>query len=264
MKKLLHTFFVSYLFFIPYLACAQNTAAKTRRLGAMYSYDLAYIFPDKLIQAGLSRKGLIGMTFTNKKRAFISYIAGGIKGAKINFYSPQLQDAFLKEVQQNYVTVNNNRTDSLIAASMYNLTNKVDEYEFTGTYAQYLAAGFIYNKSIFRPSISFYTGREQFLLFSKLLRGSKPGNSDYRYGTMVSTFKELKFGLAIPIPKFKDEAFAVHLNVGYKWIDYGAIRFEDTPLSAYTSGQIADRYRKTGKCTISLSFIIWSNWNNGN
>ncbi len=240
---------------------AQSSINKTNRLGAMWLYDLAYNQPDKLITAGIGRKGTIGVTYTNKKRDFIAFANGGFKGAKINFYSPKLQDAFLKDVNNNYTPIIGNKTDSLIGASVINLYNKVDDYSFEGTYAQFLQIGFMLNKYKLKPSISFYTGKEDYLLFSKLLRGTKPNKDpDYRYGTMRTNFKEIKLGINIPLKYFENKPYAINVNAGYKWGSYGDIQFENTKLSAYTNNNLTSKYNRYAKLSASISIFIWSNW----
>jgi hypothetical protein len=239
---------------------AQAEKQVTHRIGALWVYDIAYNKPDKLITAGIGRKGTVGVTYTNKKRDFIAFFSGGFKGAKLNLYSPNLQEDFLQDVANNYSPIIGNKTDSFIGASVINLKNKVTDYSFEGTYAQFLQVGFLLNKYKLKPSISFYTGREQYLLFSKLLRGTNPKDYDYRYGTMQSTFKEIKLGVNVPLKYFVDKPFCINLNAGYKWGSYGAIQFEKAPLSAYTKNNLASKYNSFGKLTASISFIIWSNW----
>jgi hypothetical protein len=239
---------------------AQTEKQVTHRIGALYVYDIAYNKPDKLITAGIGRKGTVGVTYTNKKRDFIAFFSGGFKGAKLNFYSPKLQDAFLQDVANNYSPIIGNKTDSLIGASVINLKNKIPDYDFEGTYAQFLQVGFLLNKYKLKPSFSFYTGREQYLLFSKLLRGTNPKDYDYSYGTMRSTFKEIKLGVNVPLKYFANKPFCINVHAGYKWGSYGAIQFEKAPLSAYTNNNLTSKYNTFGKLTASISFIIWSNW----
>jgi hypothetical protein len=255
--KIFNTFL---LFFLVKMSFAQVEKQVTHRFGATWVYDEAYNNPDKLITAGIGRKGTVGVTYTNKKREFLAFFTGGFKGAKINFYSPKLQDSFLDDVSNNYSPIIGNKTDSLIGASVINLKNKVPDYSFEGTYAQFLQVGFMLNKYKLKPMISFYTGREQYLLFSKLLRGTNPKDYDYRYGTMGTTFKEIKLGVNVPLKYFADKPFCININAGYKWGSYGAIQFEKAPLSAYTNNNLASKYNTFGKFTASISFIIWSNW----
>lgn len=248
-----------------FILLAQNLFAQaekqvTHRIGAAWYYDVAYNKPDKLITAGIGRKGTVGLTYTNKKRDFIVFLNGGFKGAKINFYSPKLQESFLQDVENNYTPIIGNKTDSLIGASVLNLKNKIEDYKFEGTYAQFLHVSFMLHKYKLKPIISFYTGREQYLLFSKLLRGTKPKDPDYRYGTMRSTFKEIKLGVNLPLKYFEKRPYCINLNAGYKWGSYGNIQFENTPLSAYTKNNLTPKYSSFGKFTASISFIIWSNW----
>jgi hypothetical protein len=248
------------LIFLSKITFAQADKSYINRFGAMWLYDVAYNKSDKLITAGVGRKGTVGLTYTNKKREFVAFFSGGIKGAKLNFYSPKLQDAFLQDVANNYVPVIGNKTDSLIGASILNLKNELPDYSFEGTYAQFLQIGFILNKYTLKPSFSFYTGREQYLLFSKLLRGTKQKDPDYRYGEMATTFKEIKLGINVPLKYFANKPYSINVNAGYKWGRYGNIQFEKVPLSAYTNNNLASKYNTFGKLTASISFIIWSNW----
>jgi hypothetical protein len=248
------------LIFLAKISIAQKAKPYTNRFGVLWVYDVAYNKPDKLLTAGIGRKGTVGVSYTNKKREFIAYFSGGFKGAKLNFYSPKLQEFFLQDVANNYTPIIGNKTDSLIGASMLNLKNKVPDYSFEGTYAQFLQIGFFLNKYKLKPSISFYKGREQYLLFSKLLKGTKPKDPDYRYGEMATTFKEIKFGINIPLKYFANKPYSINLNAGYKWGSYGNIQFEKAPLSAYTNNTLAGNYNSFGKFTASISFIIWSNW----
>ena len=239
---------------------AQTEKKTTHRFGAIYFYDVAYNLPDKLITAGIGRKGTVGVTYTNKNRDFIAFFSGGFKGAKINFYSPKLQENFLNDVANNYFPITGNKTDSLIGASVINLKNKVTDYSFEGTYAQFLQIGFLLNKYKLKPSFSFYTGREQYLLFSKLLRGTSLKDPDFRYGTMQSYFKEIKLGVNVPLKYFAKKPFCINVHAGYKWGSYGDIQFERAKLSAYTNNNLTAKYNSYGKFTASISLLFWSNW----
>jgi hypothetical protein len=257
LKKIITS--VIFIFLVKFLF-AQGEKRITHRFGVSWVYDVAYNIPDKLITAGIGRKGAIDGTYTNKKRDFVIFLGGGFKGAKINFYSPKLQDIFLQDVANNYQPIVGSKTDSIIGASVINLKNNVADYSFEGTYSQFLQVGFLLNKFRLKPSITFYTGREQYLLFSKLLKGTKPSDPDYRYGSMSSTFNEIKVGLNIPLNYFDDKPFCINVNAGYKWGSYGSIAFEGTPLSAYTNNNLASKYNSFGKFTVSISIIVWSNW----
>jgi len=236
---------------------AQTTdTTKTSRLGIIGSFDLAYNFQDKILNSGVGRKWTVGASFTNKKREFIGFVALGLKGFKINLYSPTFRESFINDVKQNYVPINGTSEDSLIGAKM----NSNPKGSLWGTYAQYFEVGFILNKKL-KPSFSFYAGNEHFLLHDpSFTKYEDPEHGDIHYVSMTTFFYEFKVGCAIPFKKFSDKPFCLNVNLGYKWVDYGALKFKDTPLNSYTNGSLKDKYNSCGKLTASISFIIWSNW----
>ncbi len=228
----------------------------TSRIGIIGTFDYAYNFQDKVLSPGLGRKWTIGISFANKNRQFIGFIAAGIKGAKINLYSPSFRQSFLQDVKQNYTPINGLSEDSLIGANMGASNNQV----LWGTYSQFLQAGLILNNK-FKPSISFYYGNEEFLLHnSTFAQYEDPQHHDINYVGMQTNFYELKIGCTLPFKSYSDQPFCLNLNIGYKWVDYGTLSFNKTPLSAYTTGGLDKKYSAGGKLTISLSFVIWSNW----
>lgn len=236
-----------------------SDSSKTRRIGIIGSFDLAYNFQDKVLTPYIGRKWSVGISLTNKKRQFIGFVAAGIKGAKINLYSPTFRETFINDVEQNYVPINGTSQDSIIGAKMNNNPNE----SLWGTYAQYFELGFILNKKL-KPSFIFYAGNEQFLLYDdSFAKYEDPEHGDIRYITMTTRFYEFKVGCAIPFKKFADKPFSLNLNLGYKWVDYGSLKFKDTPLNAYTNGSLNDKYNACGKFTASVSFIVWSNWGYG-
>jgi hypothetical protein len=230
-------------------------SSRTMRLGIIGTFDYAYNFQDKVLTPGLGRKFSIGMTFTNKKRQFVSFVAVGAKGFKFNLYSPSFRTSFINDVKSNYTPINGTSEDSLIGAQMN--TDAIDH--LWGTYSSFFQIGFILNNK-FKPTISIYKGEERFLLYGPYAKYEDPEHGDIKYVGMSTRFYELKCGFTIPIKKITEKPFTPNINIGYKWVDYGQFEFGSTPLSAYTNGSLKDKYRHSGKLTISLSFYIWSNW----
>ncbi|MCW3083572.1 MAG: hypothetical protein JWP12_938 [Bacteroidetes bacterium] len=228
----------------------------TRRIGAIGSLDVAYNFQDKVLGPGMGRKWTAGVSYCNKKREFIVFVAAGIKGFKINALSSTFRGSFINDVQKHYVPINHTSEDSLVGAKM----NGSPGNSMWGTYSQYVQAGFILVKYKWKPTISFYLGREDFLLYGGFAQYEDPENHDIDYVSMTTTFYELKLGCTIPFKKMWNLPCNPIINIGYKWVDYGKIQFASAPLSAYTTGDLADKYRNQGKLTVSLSFYVWSNW----
>ena len=228
----------------------------TKRIGFIGIFENTYNFQDKVLGPGLGRKWAAGLSFTNKKRDWVVFAGVGIKGAKINVYSPQFRESFIEDVQQNYVPIPANGIDSVIGAKMNSSPGK----DLYGTYAQYAVAGFMLNQEM-RPVVTLYIGNEEYLLHDgAFYKYEDPKYNDIDYVGMSTTVYELKVGLSLPQPEFLNFPFAPHLNIGYKWVDYGSLKFKDTPLSAYTTGSLADKYRFGGKVTVGISFLMWSNW----
>jgi hypothetical protein len=147
--------------------------------------------------------------------------------------------------------------DSLIGAKM----NSGPNPGFWGTYAQYLYTGFIFRRSPVHPTFSFYCGYEHYLLYGDgFSQYEDPKYNDIRYMEMPTVFYELKAGCALPFRKLTNRNCSIQLNLGYKWVDYGDLAFKDTPLSAYTTGSLKDKYGTAGKFTASISIFLWSNW----
>ena len=230
-------------------------SSKTMRIGFIGTIDYAYNFQDKVLTPGLGRKFTFGLSFTNKKRQFLGFIAGGFKGVKFNLYSPSFRPSFINDVKANYIPINGTSEDSLIGAQMN--TDAIDH--LWGTYSSLFQVGFILNNK-FKPSISLYKGREEFLLYGSYAKYEDPKNQDINYVGMTTKFYELKFGFTIPIKKISKKPFTPNINIGYKWVDYGQFQFNSTSLIAYTTGSLKDKYKGNGKLTISLSLYIWSNW----
>lgn len=231
-------------------------SSKTMRIGVIGTFDYSYNFQDKVLAPGLGRKFTVGLSFSNKKRQFLCFIAVGAKGFKFNLYSPTFRSSFINDVKANYTPINGTNEDSLIGAQM----NTGARENLWGTYSTFLQVGFILNNK-FKTAISFYKGREDFLLYGPFAKYEDPEHQDIKYVAMATKFYELKFGFTIPIKKISKKPFVPYINIGYKWVDYGQFQFKSTPLSAYTSGALKDKYKINGKLTLSLSFYIWSNWN---
>lgn len=225
-------------------------------VGIYSTADLAYNFKDKVINPGLGRKISVGLSLTNKKRQFIGLVGVGFKFIKGNVYSPKLDHKFLKAIEDNYVPITEKNESSFIGELM----GKKKGEAFSGTTAYYFHVGFIWIIK-FKPSLNFYYGDEDFFLNDiGLARYEDPEHGDIHYVGMPSKFYEIKLGCTLPLKYLTKKPFCVNLNVGYKHVDYSQFKFGDTPLSSYTTGELADKYHLNHKLTISLSYTIWSNW----
>ena len=244
------------LLILPIQSFGQDSTNATRLFGFTFSVDQAFNFPDKAIKSGLAGKLSVGVSLTNKKRQFVLFAGGGIKGGKFTLYSARFRESFLTGIEQNYSPINGHNLDSLVAVKM----NGNPGRDFKGTYSQYLNVGIMLN-SKFRPILQFYVGREQLLLHDDSFTSFvDPEYSDIDYVRMNTTFYEIKAGIALPIRNSKDNDFCFVLNAGYKGVNYGAFEFNNTPLNSYTNQSFADQFRFTGKFTLSVGFIFWSNW----
>lgn len=225
-------------------------------IGIYSTGDLAYNFQDKVINPGLGRKISVGLSLTNKKRQFIGLVGVGFKFIKANLYSPKLKESFLKDVKDSYVPISDTNESQYIGILMGPKNGEA----FYGTTAYYFHIGFIWNIK-FKPALNFYYGDEDFFLNDLgLARYEDPEHGDIHYVGMPSRFYEIKLGCTLPLKCLTKKPFCVNLNVGYKRVDYGQFKYGDTPLSAYTTGELADKYHLNHKLTISLSYAIWSNW----
>lgn len=241
---------------IPSLFFGQTDTSKTKQFGFIGTIDLAYNFQDNVLNPGIGRKWAVGASFTNEKRQFVAFVAVGFKGFKFNAYSPTFRESFSNDIMQHYVPIDGMSEDSLIAAKMNGKPGK----SLWGTYAYYFQVGFILNKKI-KPSFSLHIGTEHFLLFDNSFTPYEdPQHGDIDYVGMRTLFYEFKIGGTIPFKNFSKKPRCLNLNIGYKWIDYGALKFSNTPLNAYTWGYLEDKYNTAGKITVSLLFIGWTNW----
>jgi len=234
----------------------------THYVGFLFSADLAQNQKDNLFNAYPERKLSIGITFTNKKNDFIFYLGGGFKGWKVSAHSPQFSSAFTNEIIQSYHPVTGNLHDSLAAVSVYNMAQKKKDFYMFGFYAQYIDAGFILTQYRLRPSISFYSGWEDFVLFTPDAHFLDLNNESYsEWISMQANFKEIKLGLdLLGIFNHHNLPFTLDANVGYKWINYKNIAFENTSLSVYTNDQITEKYNTAKKLTFGINFRYWTNW----
>jgi len=254
--------FVITIFIISFISAfgqtaIQNDSIKTTKYFGIYAaFDLAYNFQDKVVSPGLARKISVGLSLTNKKRQFVILLGAGFKFIKGNLYSPKLREPFLKDVKDNYVPI----ADTSEAQYIGILMGPRNGDSFIGTVAYYLHVGFILNKT-FNPSLNFYYGEEDYFLNDRgLAIYEDPDHGDIHYVSMPTKIYEIKLGCTLPLKIISNKPFCFNLNIGYKWVDYGLFKFADTPLSAYTKGSLADKYRFNNKLTISLSYTFWSNW----
>lgn len=234
----------------------QDSLRTTRHFGFTFSADQAFNFGDKVTKFGLAGKSTIGVSFTNKKRQFVLFAGGGIKGAKVNLYSARFQNSFIDGIQQNYTPIEGYSLDSLIAVKMNNSPGR----DFRGNYAQYLKFGVMLNYKI-RPTIQFYYGWEQLLMHDySFIQFTDPVYSDIDYVYLSTRFFEIKTGIALPIKNTKDKNFCFLVNAGYKGVYYKDFEFSGTTLTSYTNPSFASQYSYTGKLTLSIGFLFWSNW----
>jgi hypothetical protein len=231
----------------------------TSKVSLMISWDLAFNFHDKVLNAGVGRKLTVGASFTNENRAFIGFAGIGIKWYKANVFSPAFRQSFIKDVQANYVPIQGGGEDSLIGAKM----NGSPKGDLWGTYAGFFQLGFLLNKSKFKPTVVLYMGMEDFLLHDRKFTtyiNPEDESKNIDYVGMWTTFYEFKIGGTVPIKKIADYDFCPLITVGYKWVDYDDFIFNSTPLSAYTNNSLNKKYGVNGKFTISFFFLLWSNW----
>jgi hypothetical protein len=236
---------------------SQDSTNATRTLGLIVTVDGIFNFPDKVLNAGTGRRFTVGASFTNHDRAYIAFIGVGVKWKKNNVFSPTFRKSFIKDVQANYVPIKGAGEDSLIGAKMYS-SPKGDLW---GTYGGFFQAGFLWNKNKFKPTAILCVGLEDFLLHDKNFINPKyPEDKEQDHLGLWTTFYEFKIGGAIPIKTIIDQRFYPFINIGYKWVDYDGLFINSTPLSAYTTGSLANKYNASGKITLSVSFLLWSNW----
>lgn len=222
----------------------------------MFCFDQFYSLPDKVLNAYVSRQSTLGVSFTNKDRTHVAFVGIGIKGFKFMLYNPTFQSSFLNGIKQNYVPINGISEDSLVGAKMSGSPND----DLWGTYSQFIHAGFIWNKK-FKPSLNFRIGWEDILLHDRgFAKYEDPEHGDIDYVGLQAAFYEFKFGAAIPFKKWGDKHLCLNLNAGYRLMNYREVSFGNTPIGAYTTGNLADKYRISGKFTFSISFMVWSNW----
>jgi hypothetical protein len=246
------------LILLPIQLLGQNPppVAKTHRFGVLFTKADDFTLQDKVLDARLARLWSFGLSYTNKKKEFIAFFGIGIKGAKLNFYPAGFRSSFIQDVKQHYKQKAGTGEDSLIGFVM-TTDNSV---QYLQTYSSYFHAGFVLNTR-YRPALNLYYGSEEFILHNNgFSQYEDPKNHDINYVGMSTVFYEVKLGCAISIKKFAESAFALYLNAGYKWVDYGALQFSNTPLNSYTDGGLPNKYRWENKLSLSLSFVIWTNW----
>jgi hypothetical protein len=235
-------------------------------IGFLFSADLAYNQKDKLFNAYFERKLSVGISFTNRNADFIFYTGFGFKGWKLSLTTPLFSSQFTNDLNQSYHTVSGNLGDSLVAISVYGATQNKKDFHEGGFYAGYVEAGFILTHFKVRPSISFFTGYEEYVLFTPVAHYFDSPNTDSysEWISMNSRFQEVKIGLDI-LGIFTDQLPAtLDLNVGYKWLNYKNISYgggkNGTPLSTYTNDQMAEKYNLAQKFTFGINFRWWTNW----
>ena len=244
------------LVLLPANLIGQNPSETTKIFGFTISADQALNLPDKALKFGLAGKLSLGVSFTNKRRQFVLFAGGGIKGAKFTIHSARFNKSFLGGIQENYTEINGYSLDSLIADKMINSPGR----DFRGTYSQHLKLGIMLNLK-FRPILQIYYGNEQLLLRDDtFLPFTDSEYGDVNYVALRTRFYEIKAGISLPIRNSNDNNFSFVVNLGYKGVNYGDFKFADTSLSQYTNQSFADQFRKSGKLTLSVGFIFWTNW----
>ena len=248
-------FTISFVSTFGQIATKKDSTKPTKYFGIYAAFDLAFNFQDKVINHGINRKISSGLSFTNKKKQFALLLGGGFKFIKGNLYSPKLRESFLKDISDNYVSISDTSESQYIGVLMGPRNGKA----FSGNTAFYLHCGFILNTK-FKPSLNFYYGEENYNLYDQgLTKYEDPKYGDIHYVGMPTKFYEVKLGCTLPLKIITNKPFCLNLNIGYKWVDYMQLKFSDTPLSAYTKGSLADKYRYNNKFIISLSYTMWSN-----
>lgn len=241
---------------------SDSTLKSFHYVGFTVSADLAYNQPDQLFNSYLARKIAIGISFTNSENDFLFYLGGGFKGWKVSRNSPKFSPQFTSDVIQSYHPISGNQHDSLSAISVYNMAQGAKDFYMFGYYSQYIDAGFILTRYRLRPSVSFYMGWENYVLFTPTAHFLDPNNESYsEWIDMQAAFKEVKLGMdALRIFSKKNLPFTLDIHVGYKWLNYKNLSFAGTPLSTYTNDQLTEKYRHGEKMTLGFTFRYWTNW----
>jgi hypothetical protein len=227
--------------------------------GFYFSHDLTFGLPDKVLRSGLGRKITLGIAFNDRNKHSVFSLGVGIKGFKIDLFSPKMQDSFLADVKAHYVPVSTGGMDSLVGVCMNGLASSSPGFTFWGTYSFFLNAGFKLNTR-FWPSLVYYYGAERHLLFGEVLRGKDPNDPDFRFIDLYTTYHELKVGFS-PLWSLHDSRFTLYIYAGYRWVNYGNFDLNNVVLSTYTQGMDIDHYRRTGKFVFSISVAFWNKFN---
>ncbi len=235
------------------LLYAQGSIPKPTQLSTFIAADLTYFTSDKLLTSSLNRRWVLGGAFRDKHERFVVFLGGGIKAMKINLYSPDFKADFIKAVQTNYKPIQGSGEDSAIAASLYSYK----KYDLWGNYGACVQGGVQFLKNKCNPQVSVMLGFSNVLLHSKAIASFEdPKYQDIDYVGMTAKYIELKVGAALPRRKKRDEVRNMHFSIGYKFTDYGHLTFKDIPLSAYTTGDLAHKYRFSGVVTFSIAFSL--------
>ena len=240
---------------------SQSTDRWYMGFGIFGNAESKFDFGDKVLTANLQRQFSFGGCFIPQSNSAVVYVSVGFKGIKANVHTPDFRESFLTDLKDNYSPPSTYGRDSLIGASMYNTAIHEKGYGLRGNYGNHIQVGFIWNKSKWKPSIQFTTGKERFCLFAPVLEGTVPEDPDYRFTTFDSRYYELKLGIGLlPVEAWKDFPFCLSLQVGYKWRDFGNFTCEDVSMDRYTSTDFYKSYQHTGMPTISLSLRGWFNY----
>ena len=186
--------FLYLVLYVPILMQSQDSS-RTWRVGIIGSVDIAYNFHNKLLNPGLQRKWTVGLSVTNKKRDFLAFMGVGIKGFKLDVYGQTFRSDFIRDVQHHYVAIADTNESQAIGNKMYS-----GDDNLWGTYSQHAEIGFMWLKLKWRPSVTFYMGRQEFLLHdAAFVKYEDPKYQDINYVGMTTMYYELKAGFGWPL-----------------------------------------------------------------
>jgi hypothetical protein len=233
------------------------------RVGLMGNYDLSLNFPDKLTSSELARKLSVGIYVTDKQKKIILFGGVSFKLMRFTLLPTKFKNEFLKEYSDNYVPLPDFGIDSVKADGLFQHANGEDNnFNFNGSTLQGFHIGFILNNE-YRPMIQYYRTSESLEFYNSKLGQFHPPNFDYYYTGIGFTAHEIKVGMSF-LGDYLFLPYSINMNIGYKWINYNGIGFENSSFSEYTEGHDFSHFDKTGKITLSVSILLLSykkGWN---
>jgi hypothetical protein len=257
----IHTFGQNYNF----TDTARTTKTKKLSTGLLFTSDLAYNEKGKLFNSYVSRKLGVGIYLSNANKDFLFYLGFGFKGFKISLFNPDFNTDFTNDVSQAYHPIIGNQKDSGVAVSVYTMAQKTDvsNYNMWGFYSQYLDVGFILTRFHLKPTLTYYRGFEDYVLWTPFAQSLTKHNDSYHdWISMSGRFNELKAGIDLVGLFNKENPFSgsLEINIGYKWMNYGGLYFFNVPIADYTNQDLADKYNLEQKITFGISFKKWMTW----